>query len=153
MLDGWKVCSYMIIHSPSSPCFYTQILTQKNDSRHKFTMSEGHFTHEPRAVTMKLWEPKRKCPKAVRTHLQNHLVWSQTLKCRVKVICDRTLNQMLFSINFYLCRSSHLICRINQRSSTFGVPRSLNFVLGLPPRDNFWKQSKWPWTHDPFDAM
>ena len=45
---------------------------------------KGHFTHKPRAVTMKLWEPKRKCPKAVPTHLQNHVVWSQTLKCSVK---------------------------------------------------------------------
>ena len=27
--------------------------------------TKGHFTHEPRAVTMKLWEPKRKCSKAV----------------------------------------------------------------------------------------
>ena len=24
---------------------------------------KDHFTHEPRAVTMELWEPKRKCPK------------------------------------------------------------------------------------------
>ena len=48
------------------------------------TCSKGHFTHEPRAVTVKLWEPKRKCQKAVPTHLQDHLVWS------------RTLNQMLF---------------------------------------------------------
>ena len=45
----------------------------------------GHFTHEPRAMTMKLWEPKRMCPKAIPTHLQNHVVvWSRTLKCRVK---------------------------------------------------------------------
>ena len=28
----------------------------------------GHFTHEPKAVTMKLREVKRKCPKAVPTH-------------------------------------------------------------------------------------
>ena len=32
----------------------------------------------------KLWEPKRKCPKAVPTHLQHHVVWSRTLKCSVK---------------------------------------------------------------------
>ena len=49
-----------------------------------FFPSKGHFTHEPRAVTMRLWEPKRKCPKAVPTHLQNHVVWSQILKCSVK---------------------------------------------------------------------
>ena len=28
--------------------------------------------------------PKRKCPKGVPTHLQNHVVWSRTLKCSVK---------------------------------------------------------------------
>ena len=27
---------------------------------------------------------KGKCPKAVPRHLQNHLVWSRILKCRVK---------------------------------------------------------------------
>ena len=28
--------------------------------------------------------PKEKCPKAVPTHLQNHVVWSRTLRCSVK---------------------------------------------------------------------
>ena len=37
-----------------------------------------------RPVTMKLWEPKRKCPKAVQRHLRNHVVWSWTLKCSAK---------------------------------------------------------------------
>ena len=32
--------------------------------------AKGHFTHKPRVVTMKILEPKRKCPKAVPTHLQ-----------------------------------------------------------------------------------
>ena len=45
--------------------------------------SKGHFTHEPRAVTLKLWEPKWKCPKAVPRHLQNHIVWSRIFKCSV----------------------------------------------------------------------
>ena len=36
--------------------------------------NQGHFTHEPRGVTMNLSEPKRKCPKAVPTHLQHHVV-------------------------------------------------------------------------------
>jgi len=35
---------------------------------------KGHFTHEPRVMTMKLWEPKRKCPKAIPRHLQIHVV-------------------------------------------------------------------------------
>ena len=51
---------------------------------HLVYVTKGHFKHESRAVTMKLWEPKRKCPKAVPTHLQNHVVWSWTLKCSVK---------------------------------------------------------------------
>ena len=43
--------------------------------------NKGHFTHEPRAVTMRLWEPKGKCPKApVITHLQHH-VQSTLYKC------------------------------------------------------------------------
>jgi hypothetical protein len=46
--------------------------------------SKGHFTHGPRAVTMKVWEPKRKFLKAVPRHLQNHVVWSRTLKCSAK---------------------------------------------------------------------
>jgi hypothetical protein len=46
--------------------------------------TKGRFTHKPRAVTMKLWEPKRKCPKAVPTQIQNHVVWSRILKCSVK---------------------------------------------------------------------
>ena len=41
-------------------------------------------SHEPRAVTTKLREPKRKCPKAVPKHLHIHAVWSRTLKCNVK---------------------------------------------------------------------
>ena len=46
--------------------------------------TKGHFTHEPRAMTMESWEPKRKCAKAVPTHLQAHVARSQTLKCSVK---------------------------------------------------------------------
>jgi hypothetical protein len=45
---------------------------------------KGHFMCGPRVVTMKLWEPKWKCPKAVPTHLQHHVVWSRILKCSVK---------------------------------------------------------------------
>ena len=47
--------------------------------------NKAHFTHEPRAVTTRLWEPKRKCLKAaIATHLHDHVVWSQILKCSVK---------------------------------------------------------------------
>ena len=50
---------------------------------------------------MKLWEPKRKCPKAVPPHLQIHVVWSWTHKCSVKSYVTRPstkcyLNEFLF---------------------------------------------------------
>ena len=35
--------------------------------------------------------------------------------------------------------------KINQWLWAFGVPWSPGFVLGVPPRGGFWKQSKWPW--------
>jgi hypothetical protein len=38
------------------------------------TQCKGHFTHKPRAVTMKLWETKRKCVKAVSTHLASKIM-------------------------------------------------------------------------------
>ena len=57
---------------------------------------EGHFTHEPRAVTMTLREPKRKVSKGRPNTPQNHVVWSQIFKCSVKPLFDRALNQMLF---------------------------------------------------------
>ena len=55
-----------------------------------------HNTHEPRAVTMKFWEPKRKCPKAVSRHLQHHVMGSRIPPVQCEVICDRALNQLLF---------------------------------------------------------
>ena len=74
--------------------------------RRNFIVHKGHFTHEPRAVTMKLWEPKRKCPKAIPTHLQNHVLWSRTLECSVKsyVTGPSTkchFKEILFMRNFY----------------------------------------------------
>ena len=39
------------------------------------------FINDPKAVTIKLWEPIRKCLKAILRHLQKHVVWSRILKC------------------------------------------------------------------------
>ena len=38
-----------------------------------------NFTHEPRAVTMELWKPKRSDQRSS----QSHAVWSRILKCSV----------------------------------------------------------------------
>ena len=44
--------------------FSCQILAKYRCQLYNEIVTKGHVTHEPRAVTMKLWEPKRKCPKA-----------------------------------------------------------------------------------------
>jgi hypothetical protein len=59
--------------------------------------TKGHFTHEPRAMTMKLRKLKRTCPKAVPRHLQNHVVWSRTLKCSVKSYVTGPSTQCYFN--------------------------------------------------------
>ena len=53
-------------------------------------------THEPRAVTIKLWKPIRKCLKAVPRHLQNHVVWSRTFNCSVKSYVTRPSTKCYF---------------------------------------------------------
>ena len=107
---------------------------------------EGHFTQEPRAVTMKLWEPKRKCPKAVPIHLQSHVLWSRTLKCSVKSFVTGPSAKCYFDEFLFMRVLTHDKNVINQRPWAFRVSWSPNgFVLGLPPRGGFWKQSKWPW--------
>jgi hypothetical protein len=99
----------------------------------------GHFTHKPWAMTMKLWEPERKCPKAVPTYLQNPLVRSHTLKCSV-TICDRALNQMLFQwISNMRVLTHDKIEQTNGCEISECVPGFPSLVLGHPPRGGFWK--------------
>jgi hypothetical protein len=63
-----------------------------------------------------------------------------------EVICDRALNQMPFQwIPIHTCPHTYKAW-INQWLRALGMPWSPGFVLGLPPRSDFWKQSKWPWT-------
>ena len=63
-----------------------------------FIWIKGHFAHEPRAVTMRLWEPKRRSvlKPPSQDRLLHHVGWSWTCKCSVKSYCDQVLNQMLF---------------------------------------------------------
>ena len=57
---------------------------------------------EPRAVPMKLLEPKRKCPKPIPRYFQNHVVWSRVLKCSVKSYAIGPQPNAI-SMNFYSC--------------------------------------------------
>ena len=66
---------------------------------------KAHFTHEPRAVIMKLGELKRKCPKAIPRYLQSHVVWSRTLWCSVKPYVTRSSTKCYF--NGFLFVRSH----------------------------------------------
>ena len=45
--------------------------------------TKGHFTQKPRAVTKKLWEPERKCPKAISRHLKFVSITSMVKRCHL----------------------------------------------------------------------
>ena len=91
---------------------------------------------------MNLWEPKRKCPKAVPTHLQTHVVWSRALKCSVKSYLTGPSTKCYIKW-IYICAGPHTWQnRINQRLWAFGTSWSPSVVLGLPPRGGFWKKKK-----------
>ena len=94
---------------------------------------------------MRLWEPKRKCPKAVPRHLQHHVVWSRTLECSVKSYVTGPSTKCYFYEFLFMRVLTHDKNRINQRLWAFGMSWSPGFMLGLLPRGGFWKQSKWPW--------
>jgi hypothetical protein len=113
----------------------------------------GHFTHEPRAVTMKLWESKRKCPKFVPTHFQNHEVWSQILKCSVKSYATGPSTKCYFKELMFMRILTHDKNRKNKRLWTFRVPWSPTFVLSLPVKNWVFKIVQVTMKHDPFDAM
>ena len=118
----------------------------------KFKHSEGHFTHEPRAVTMRLWESKRKCPKAVPTHPQNHVVQLRTLKCSVKPYVTGPQPNAI-SMSFYSCRSSHMI-RLNKSTVVSIRSATVSHFCGRPTSKRwFLKIVQVTMKHDPFDAI
>ena len=98
----------------------------------------GHFTLEPRAMTMQLWEPKRSVQKTIPRHFQHHVVWSRALKCSGKSYVTKpstkcSYNEILFK------QGPHTRWNImNQWLRDFRVPWPSSFVLGLPPRGHFW---------------
>ena len=69
---------------PWEECPLTRDNFMLHDINTYWVWIEDHLTHEPKAATMKLWEPKRECPPTVPRDLQNLVVWSWILKCSVK---------------------------------------------------------------------
>ena len=85
-------------------------------------------------------------PKTVPSSLQSHVVvWSQFLKCSVDPYVTGPSTICYFKRICFHIGPRTQCNKINQWLWVFGVPLSLGFVLGLSPRDDFWKQSKWPW--------
>ena len=84
----------------------------------------GHFTHEPRALTVKLWEPKRKCPKAVPRHLQTHVVGHGPSRVVWSHMRPNPQPNAI-SMNFYYCMSSHMITQNHVVQSVLCYERGL----------------------------
>ena len=121
-------------HLTSLPIGSTPSLTKRKSSPY---LSKGHFTHEPRAVTKKLWEPKRKCPKAIPRHLQNHGLWSRIFKCSVKPYVTGPSTKCYFN-EFLFMQGPHTWSNIiNKQLWNFGFSWSPGFALGIPPRSGF----------------
>ena len=113
----------------------------------------GHFTFEPRAVTMKFREPKRNCAKVVPRHLQNHRVWSWTFKYSVKSYVTGPSTKCYFNECLFMwVRTLDLI--EYQQLSVFGMPWSPGFyVKPTSKKLIFLKIVQVTMKHDPFDAM
>ena len=108
---------------------------------------KDHLTHVLRVVTMKLWEPKRKCPKAVLRRLQTHVVWSRTLKRSVKSYVTGSPTKCYFNEFLFMRVFMHdKIESMNgcERSECHGLPTSKRWFL---------KIIQVTMRHDPFDAM
>ena len=117
------------------------------------TEFKGHFfTHEPRAATITLWEPKRKCPKAIPTHFQNHAVWPRTLKYNVMSYATGPSTKC-YSINFYSRESPHMI-KLNKPMVVSVWSAMVSWVCVRPTSKRwFLKLVQVTIRHDPFDTM
>ena len=113
---------------------------------------KGHFTHEPRAVTMKLWEPKRKCPQVAPRHLQNHVVWSRILNCSVKPYVTGPSINCYFN-EFYSCGFSHMMKQNKPTVMSIRTTMVSWFYFRLTSKRWLLKIVQMNMKHDPFDAM
>ena len=106
----------------------------------------------PRAVTMKFWRPKRKCPKAVPSYLQIYVVWSQTLNCSVKSYVTGPSTKCYFKKTIVHADPHTWWHRINRWFWAFRFSCSLQFCVRPPSKRWFLKILQSTMTHDPSDA-
>jgi hypothetical protein len=105
-------------------------------SRLGFFNTWGHFTHEPRAVAMKLREPKRKCLKAVPTHFQNHVGMVTDPKCSVKSYVTGLSIKCYFHEFLFMRVLTHDQIEIINGGECSEC-QGLLVCVGLPPRGGF----------------
>ena len=101
-------------------------------------------------MTMKLWEPKRKCPHAVPTHLQNHVVWSRVFKCSVKPYVTWPSTQCYFNEFLF----THVLTHDKVESTTMSVWSDiLSRFCVIRPTSKRWflRTVQVTIKHDPFD--
>ena len=104
-----------------------------------FVGTQGHFAHEPRAVTMKFVRAQKESVQRPSQHtLQNHVVRSQTLKCHVKSHVTGSSTKYHFNEFLFMRVLTHDNINIYQWLWVFGVPWSPGFVLDLPPEGGVW---------------
>ena len=92
---------------PSPPRFNERREPAANKLR-----ATSHTSEEPWPWNCE--SPKQKCPKAVSTHLQTHVVWSRILMCSVKSYMTWALDQMLFQRILFMQGLTHNKKKLNK---------------------------------------
>ena len=162
-LDSLCTCVRTIGDLDETMCWDGTTKRAQLDNRHqdscqvmrtctKLHLAEGPLTHEPRAVTMKLWEPKQKCPKAVPTHLQTHVCGHRSSGVVWSHMWPGPQSNAI-SMKFYSCGSSHMIK--SNKSIVVSVRSAMVswFCVRSTFKRWFWKMNQMTMKHDPCDAM
>ena len=64
---------------------------------HSMNIISGSLHTRAKSCDHEIVRAQRKCPKAVPTHLQNHVVWLRTLKCSVKSYVTKPSTKCYFN--------------------------------------------------------
>jgi hypothetical protein len=104
-----KAVSTHLIHTSPMSRVTVEIVRARKESVQR--PSQTHLTHEPNEPCDRgdRESPKGKCPRAVPTHLQSHVVWSWAFKCSVKSRVTRPPTKMLFQWISIHAGISHMI--------------------------------------------
>ena len=123
-------------------------------SRYVQTIWEEHQKFGPRSKcwSMKLWEPKRKCPKAVPRHIPKSCSVVTGPKCSVKSYVIVLSTKCYFN-EFYSSGSSHMMKCNKSIVVRFRSAMVTRFCDRPTSKRWFLKIVQVTVKHDPFDAM